>query len=144
MTIPKLLGYGAWRSPITSDLIVAETIGLSQLKVRGDDTFWVELDSMFHIAVAQASGNPVFGKVIEEMREALATQSAFLNRLGGRREASNAEHRRIVDAIADGAPGAASEAMTVHLEHVDQTLVDIVGNNTQGSAAGRRPERRTR
>ncbi len=38
----KLLGFGAWRSPITSDLIVAETIGLSQLKVRGDETFWVE------------------------------------------------------------------------------------------------------
>src|SRR5262245_25064602 len=38
----KLLGYGAWRSPITSDLIVAETIGLSQLKVCGDGTFWVE------------------------------------------------------------------------------------------------------
>ncbi|MGJ0508201.1 MAG: prolyl oligopeptidase family serine peptidase [Methylocystis sp.] len=38
----KLLGFGAWRSPITSDLIVAETIGLSQLRVRGDETFWVE------------------------------------------------------------------------------------------------------
>jgi dipeptidyl aminopeptidase/acylaminoacyl peptidase len=42
MSSPKLLGYGAWRSPITSDLIVAETIGLSQLKVRGDEIYWVE------------------------------------------------------------------------------------------------------
>jgi dipeptidyl aminopeptidase/acylaminoacyl peptidase len=38
----KLLGFGAWRSPITSELIVSETIGLSQLKVRGDETYWVE------------------------------------------------------------------------------------------------------
>lgn len=42
MPEPKLLGYGAWRSPITSDLIVAETIGLSQVQVSGDETYWVE------------------------------------------------------------------------------------------------------
>jgi dipeptidyl aminopeptidase/acylaminoacyl peptidase len=38
----KLLGYGAWRSPITSQLIVTESIGLSQLVLRGAETFWVE------------------------------------------------------------------------------------------------------
>src|SRR5262245_37001737 len=42
MAASQLLGYGAWRSPITADLIVAETIGLSQLQLRGDETFWVE------------------------------------------------------------------------------------------------------
>jgi dipeptidyl aminopeptidase/acylaminoacyl peptidase len=39
---PDLLGYGSWRSPITSDLIVSETVGLSQLRVRGAETYWVE------------------------------------------------------------------------------------------------------
>ena len=38
----ELLGYGSWRSPITSEFIVAETIGLSQLRVDGDDVFWIE------------------------------------------------------------------------------------------------------
>lgn len=38
----RLLGYGAWRSPITSDLVVAETVGLGQLRTRGEETFWVE------------------------------------------------------------------------------------------------------
>ena len=38
----RLLGYGSWRSPITSDLIVAETVGLGQLKTRGEELFWVE------------------------------------------------------------------------------------------------------
>ena len=95
-----------------------------------DGTVWVALDSLFHIAVAQASGNPVFGKVIEEIREAIATQSAFVNQLGNdRRSASNAEHRRIVEAIASGSSGAASDAMGAHLEHVDDAVVDIVGKN---------------
>ena len=33
-----------------------------------DNTVWVALDSLFHISIAQASGNPVFAKVIEEIR----------------------------------------------------------------------------
>lgn len=42
MSKRRLLGYGAWRSPITSDLIVAETVGLSQLKTHGEEIFWIE------------------------------------------------------------------------------------------------------
>ena len=46
-----------------------------------DGTVWVALDSLFHIGIARASGNPVFAKVIEDIRDALAHQSAFLNLL---------------------------------------------------------------
>ena len=70
----------------------------------------------------------MFGKVIEEIREALATQSAFLNELGNRRSASDVEHRAIVAAIAAGSERAAAEAMRTHLQYVDSTLVDIVEN----------------
>jgi dipeptidyl aminopeptidase/acylaminoacyl peptidase len=38
----ETLPYGAWRSPITSDLIVAETIGLGGVIVDGDDIYWTE------------------------------------------------------------------------------------------------------
>jgi dipeptidyl aminopeptidase/acylaminoacyl peptidase len=38
----ETLSYGAWRSPITSDLIVAETIGLGGVIVDGDDIYWTE------------------------------------------------------------------------------------------------------
>jgi dipeptidyl aminopeptidase/acylaminoacyl peptidase len=34
--------YGSWKSPITSDLIVAESIGLSAPQWHGEDLFWVE------------------------------------------------------------------------------------------------------
>jgi dipeptidyl aminopeptidase/acylaminoacyl peptidase len=37
------LPYGAWRSPITSDLIVSETIGLGEILVdRNADIYWIE------------------------------------------------------------------------------------------------------
>ena len=35
--------YGSWKSPITSDLIVAETVGLGQIALDGKDTYWLEM-----------------------------------------------------------------------------------------------------
>jgi dipeptidyl aminopeptidase/acylaminoacyl peptidase len=39
---PQVQPYGRWRSPITSDLIVAGTIGLSQPSLDGQDVYWIE------------------------------------------------------------------------------------------------------
>ena len=102
---------------------------LDRMDAETDNTAWVALDSLFHITIAQASGNPVFGKVIEEIRDALARQSAFLNELGDRRRQSNIEHREIVTAITDGAEDAAVAAMTAHLAHVEATLNSIVNGD---------------
>ena len=35
--------YGSWKSPITSDLIVSETIGLGQIALDGEDIYWSEM-----------------------------------------------------------------------------------------------------
>src|ERR1700676_3068047 len=42
MASRETLPYGAWRSPITSDLIVGDTIGLGDIMVDGSDIYWVE------------------------------------------------------------------------------------------------------
>jgi dipeptidyl aminopeptidase/acylaminoacyl peptidase len=38
----KIAPYGTWKSPITSDLIVAGSIGLSQVMLDGEDIYWIE------------------------------------------------------------------------------------------------------
>lgn len=40
---PQIAPFGSWKSPITSDLIVAETVGLSSIWLDGDDIYWLEL-----------------------------------------------------------------------------------------------------
>lgn len=35
--------FGSWKSPITSDLIVAETIGLGGVMLDGEDVYWLEM-----------------------------------------------------------------------------------------------------
>jgi dipeptidyl aminopeptidase/acylaminoacyl peptidase len=38
-----IVPYGSWRSPITSDLIVAKTLGLAEPRLLGtDDIYWIE------------------------------------------------------------------------------------------------------
>ncbi|MFE1327546.1 FadR/GntR family transcriptional regulator [Streptomyces sp. NPDC058741] len=99
---------------------------LDRMERETDTTVWVAMDTLFHLGVAEAAQNPVFRRVIEEIRDALARQSAFLNELGGRREQSNREHRAIVEALTDGSENDAVEAMAHHLDRVETTLTDIV------------------
>jgi dipeptidyl aminopeptidase/acylaminoacyl peptidase len=42
MSAPQTAPYGSWRSPITSDLIVAESISLFDVLLDGDDVYWIE------------------------------------------------------------------------------------------------------
>ncbi|MEQ8147725.1 FadR/GntR family transcriptional regulator [Streptomyces sp. OP7] len=99
---------------------------LERMERETDTTAWVAMDTLFHLAVAEAAHNPVFRRVLEEVRDALARQSAFLNELGGRRAQSDCEHRAIVEALADGSEPDAVRAMTHHLDRVETTLTDLV------------------
>ncbi|HEX6284152.1 MAG TPA: hypothetical protein VFZ71_04730, partial [Pyrinomonadaceae bacterium] len=40
---PKIAPYGSWKSPITSDLIVSGSVGLSQPAFDGANIYWVEM-----------------------------------------------------------------------------------------------------
>jgi dipeptidyl aminopeptidase/acylaminoacyl peptidase len=42
MTAPRTAPYGSWPSPITSELIVSDSVGLGQIEVDGDDVYWAE------------------------------------------------------------------------------------------------------
>ena len=42
MTAHRIAGYGSWSSPITSDFVVAEAIGLADLRVAGGVIYWIE------------------------------------------------------------------------------------------------------
>jgi dipeptidyl aminopeptidase/acylaminoacyl peptidase len=43
MTDKKIAPYGSWKSPITSDLIVSEAVGLSQPLIDGNEIYWIEM-----------------------------------------------------------------------------------------------------
>ncbi len=39
---PSVSPYGSWKSPISADLVAGGEVGLEQLRIDGDDIFWIE------------------------------------------------------------------------------------------------------
>ncbi|MFE3329266.1 FadR/GntR family transcriptional regulator [Streptomyces sp. NPDC059176] len=112
---------------------------LVRMERQTDTTAWVALDTLFHVSIAESTGNPVFRKVVEEIRDALARKSTFLDMLARHcREQSNREHRAIVEAIVDRSEDDAVRAMTAHLEHVERALPIHVRPDRTGAEDPRR------
>jgi DNA-binding FadR family transcriptional regulator len=112
--------------------------GIVESMLEEDDPqVWVNLDGSFHAEIARASGNGVFGQVVEAIREAMAIQSETLNLIAGRMRASNAEHQAILKAIADGSGEKAAQAMRSHLSSVNESLETIfAAEHMEGHDAG--------
>ncbi|MBP2411831.1 DNA-binding FadR family transcriptional regulator [Arthrobacter stackebrandtii] len=107
-----------------------EMRGILDLMAEEDDPqIWVNLDAAFHAAIARASGNGVFESVVNDIRDAMASQSETINLITGRARQSNLEHQKILDAITRGATADAGRAMSVHLSAVDTALGLIMGEN---------------
>lgn len=94
----------------------------ARMEAETDEAIWTRLDASFHLALAEASGNPVFADVLSSVGAALRGQSAMLNVRTERRPASEAEHRAIVAAVVHGSAVEAEEAMRFHLAEVQDAL----------------------
>jgi DNA-binding FadR family transcriptional regulator len=100
--------------------------GIVESMLEEDDPqVWGNLDGSFHVELARASRNGVFGQVVAAIREAMTIQSETLNLIAGRMRKSNAEHQEILKAIADGSGEKAAQAMRFHLSSVNETLETI-------------------
>ncbi|MBJ8348279.1 FadR/GntR family transcriptional regulator [Antrihabitans sp. YC2-6] len=119
-------GWAARRR--TNDQLAELRSIVEQMDSEEDPARWVDLDFRFHLAIANASGNHVFSHVVADIRDALAEQSRMLNAtIAERREASNAEHRRLYDAIESGDFADASNSMRQHLDKVEEIIVRVAG-----------------
>ncbi len=98
---------------------LARLAGLvSDFETTDDAQARVQVDSDFHIEIARATGNPLFPKLIGELRQVLQEQALRVSTLPGRADEARAEHRRIYEAIAAGDGEAAAAAMDAHLAAV--------------------------
>lgn len=82
-------------------------------------------DSTFHLAVADASGNPMLRQSIEDAR-AVAFNVLDARPFRVLREATAAGHGAVLDAIAARRPDAAAEAMAEHLDVARRELFDAL------------------
>ena len=79
----------------------------------------VDGDTEFHVEVARATGNPVLVLLSQTIVALLRTERLYRDDFDSTRlPTALADHRDIVDAIADGDPDRAAQAMTEHLARV--------------------------
>ncbi len=95
----------------------------------GGGTVPARVDFNFHLAVAQASGNPLFGEILESLNETI--QNIMAVALGITREGSQErgrrvfdEHEAVAEAIRQGDAEAAALTMRYHLHRARQRLID--------------------
>lgn len=91
---------------------------------RGEDG--VAEDKALHIAIAAASGNPIFAGLLDflavNLEEAIRTARLNSLKVAGRPDAVQREHRRVVDAIAAKDGAGARKAMADHIRAAAQRL----------------------
>ena len=87
-----------------------------------------KLDASFHLAISQATGNPLFAKLIEDLRAILEEHSLAASTVPHRRDGAIAEHRAIYDAILRRDADAAGDAMAEHLDAVDNSFNSLEQN----------------
>lgn len=83
----------------------------------------VEIDTRFHDVLYKASRNNRLVGIISNLREQLTSYRTKSMSYPGRLRATLEEHRRIVDAIAQGNPVEAQKAAEDHMEKSEQTLL---------------------
>jgi GntR family transcriptional regulator, transcriptional repressor for pyruvate dehydrogenase complex len=93
---------------------------LDQALAKGEIALAPDLD--FHFAIATASGNPFFERVLRTIQKPLEfsvslTRTLALSHPNERRLNVMSEHTAILDAIEAGKPAAAREFMRLHLQN---------------------------
>lgn len=79
-------------------------------------------DNRFHILIAEATGNPIFIKVVQTLQSTVRLWFPITYSLTGTADDTLAEHRAIADAIRDRSPAAARKAMRQHLSKASKRL----------------------
>lgn len=91
----------------------------------GDPELFAELDYLFHLCIAEATGNPLYLYIVKPLRE-IIMQSITVGRLAqpaeGEQNRILRDHRIILDAIAQGRAEAATKAMQDHFSAASQAV----------------------
>jgi GntR family transcriptional repressor for pyruvate dehydrogenase complex len=111
-----------------TDEQLAEIKAAEAVLIGGTDEKFGDSDFRFHLAIAQATNNPMYVSTLTMLREQILfgmrlTGVMAPSTAGGRVGIVQGEHRAIVDAVDRRDPGAAKAAMSEHLKSARKRLL---------------------
>lgn len=97
---------------------------------------WTEIDTRFHLRLAEAARNRLHVELVEHLRASMSEFSAAVAKIGERMPRANAEHRRIFDAVAASDEQRAARSMRHHIETVAEEALTLQPAEGVNEAAG--------
>lgn len=94
-----------------------EAVAVMDRSLRDPDAY-VEADLDFHLALAEAAGNSLILSLLDSIVGLLREQRSRIFNVDGGPERGQFHHKRILEAVLQGNPEAAREAMRAHLQQV--------------------------
>jgi GntR family transcriptional repressor for pyruvate dehydrogenase complex len=89
---------------------------------QNDDQRFKDHDYRFHVTIAEATGNPIFVKVVATLQSTVRLWFPITSPLTGNADDTHAEHRAIAEAIAEGKEQEAQDTMRRHLLNAAERL----------------------
>jgi len=114
---PEIAGLAALRIEEQLLITMREAVALMDRNLRDPDGY-VEADLDFHLALAEAAGNPLILSLLDSIVGLLREQRSRIFDVKGGPERGQYHHKRILAAIEQRDPEAAREAMRAHLKQV--------------------------
>lgn len=92
---------------------------------------YIEADLDFHLALAEAAGNPLILSLLDSIVGVLRSQRLGIFGVDGGPERGQIHHKRILEAIERRDPASAREAMRAHLEQIRHDSAASAGGGVQ-------------
>lgn len=102
----------------------------------GNSDYYYEENARFHELITEGSHNGFLAEEVQRLRRRLQPYRRLQLRVGGRLEASFAEHTRITEAIVSGDAEAAAEAMREHVSVQGDRFGDWLSTINSGKLVG--------
>jgi len=114
---PEIAGLAAARIEEQLLTTMREAVAVMSRNLHDPDAY-VEADLDFHLALAEAAGNPLILSLLDSIVGLLRDQRSRIFNVDGGPERGQYHHKRILRAVEQGEPDLAREAMRAHLKQV--------------------------
>ncbi len=114
---PEIAGLAATRIEEQLLTTMREAVAVMSRNLHDPDAY-VEADLDFHLALAEAAGNPLILSLLDSIVGLLRDQRSRIFNVDGGPERGQYHHKRILRAVEQGEPDLAREAMRAHLKQV--------------------------
>jgi GntR family transcriptional repressor for pyruvate dehydrogenase complex len=121
---PEIAAMAAMRATDPDLTMMRDAFSLMD-KAQQDSDAYIEADLDFHLALAEAAGNPIVLSLIDSIVGLLREQRLRIFQIGGGPERGQYHHQRILEAVKRHDPQAARDAMRSHLTQVREDSRNI-------------------